>query len=62
LITYSFIKRSHNLQKQEILYDAATQELVWSSTIKTFDAEKEASMSRELGRFFLDSLRRDGLI
>jgi hypothetical protein len=47
---------------QSSLYDAATQELVWSSTIKTFDAGKEARMSRELGRFFLDSLRRDGLI
>jgi hypothetical protein len=47
---------------QASMYDAATQELVWSSTIKTFDAEKEARMSRELGRFFLDSLRRDGLI
>jgi hypothetical protein len=47
---------------QASLYDAATQELVWSSTIKTFDAEKEASMSRELGRFYLDNLRRNGLI
>ena len=47
---------------QASLYDAATKELVWSSTIKTFDAGKEARMSRELGRFFLDSLRRDGLI
>ncbi len=47
---------------QTNLYDSATAELVWSATIKTFDAENEARVSRELGRFFVERLRRDGLL
>ena len=47
---------------QASLYDAATEELVWSSTVTTFDADKGARVSRELGRFFFETLRRDGLL
>ena len=52
----------HDALLQTNLYDSASQELVWSATIKTFDAEKEARVSRELGRFFFEALRRDGLL
>jgi hypothetical protein len=44
------------------LYDATTEELVWSSTIKTFDAERDAHVSRELGKFFREQLRKDGFL
>ena len=47
---------------QSSLFDAATEEVVWSSTIKTFDADREVRVFRELGRFFSETLRRDGLI
>lgn len=47
---------------QTNLYDAATEELVWSSTIKTFDADNKARVSSELGRYFLENLRKDGFI
>jgi hypothetical protein len=47
---------------QASLYDVATEQLVWSSTITTFDADKEVRVSRELGRFFFDSLRSEGLL
>lgn len=47
---------------QTNLYDSASAELVWSATIKTYDAKSEARVSRELGRFFVERLRRDGLL
>jgi len=45
---------------QTSLYDSATAELVWSSTIKTYDAEDVARVSRDLARFFLESVRKEG--
>jgi len=47
---------------QANLYDAKTEELIWSATFKTFDADREAKVSRELGKFFFEALRKDGLI
>ncbi len=47
---------------QASLFDIATEKLVWSSTVTTSDADETAQVSRELGRFFFDSLRRDGLL
>ncbi|HLO27289.1 MAG TPA: hypothetical protein VK187_14360 [Geobacteraceae bacterium] len=47
---------------QTNLYDSTTAELVWSATIKTYDAKNEARVSRDLGRFFVERLRRDGLL
>jgi len=47
---------------QANLYDAKTEELVWSATFKTVDADRPAKVSRELGKFFFESLRKDGLI
>jgi hypothetical protein len=45
---YDFMKA----RLQANLYDIATEELVWSSTLTTFDADKEARVSRDLGRLF----------
>jgi len=56
--TYDFVKAT----LQASLYDAATEELVWSSTIKTFDADREARVSRDLAAFFFEELRRDGFL
>ena len=47
---------------QSSMFDSATEEVVWSSTIKTFDADREARVFHDLGRFFSETLRRDGLI
>jgi len=47
---------------QAILYDAKTEEIIWSATFKTFDADRPAKVSRDLGKFFFESLRKDGLI
>jgi len=47
---------------QANLYHAKTEELVWSATFKTFDADRPAKVSRELGKFFFEALRKDGLI
>ena len=47
---------------QTSLFDVATEELVWSSTVTTSDADETAQVSRELGRFFFESLRRDALL
>ena len=44
------------------LYDSATAELVWSATIKTYDAERVARVSRDMARFFLENLRHDGFL
>jgi hypothetical protein len=47
---------------QTNLYDSATAELVWSATIKTFDAYDVAEVSRELAKFYLQELRLKGFI
>jgi co-chaperonin GroES (HSP10) len=47
---------------QTILYDSVTEEVVWSSTVKTADADNKARVSRDLGRFFFESLRLNGMI
>ncbi len=54
----SFLKA--NLQTN--LYDSQTAQVVWTATIKTFDAENEARVSRDLARFFVERLRRDGFL
>jgi hypothetical protein len=55
---YNFIKA--NLQAN--LFDAKTEELVWTATFKTFDANNEAILNREMGRFFYEILHRDGFL
>jgi len=45
---------------QSNLYDSATAELVWSATIKTYDAKEVARVSRDLAAFFLESVRKQG--
>lgn len=55
---YDFLKAT----LQSNLFDAATEELVWSSTVSTFDADQATRVSRDLGLFFFESLRRDGFI
>jgi hypothetical protein len=47
---------------QANLYDSATTALVWSTTIATYDADRATRVSRDLARFFLESLRRDGFL
>jgi len=47
---------------QSSLFDAASTELVWTSTVKTVDADREARVSRELAKFFLEQLRKDGFL
>lgn len=47
---------------QAALYDVGTAELVWFSTINTFDAKMKARVSRELGSYFVEVLRREGLM
>jgi hypothetical protein len=47
---------------QTNLYDSATAALVWSATIKTYDAERPARVSRDLASFFLEKLRKEGLL
>ena len=47
---------------QANLYAAKTEEVVWSATFKTVDADRPAKVSRELGKFFFEALRKDGLI
>lgn len=47
---------------QTNLYDSATAELVWSATITTYDADREARVSRDLAKFFLENLRKNGLL
>lgn len=59
LTTYgSFLKAT----LQASLYDAKTEEVVWSATFKTYDADSPAKVSRDLGTFFFEALRKDGLI
>jgi len=53
--------RSHSLATlQSNLYDSATAELIWSATIKTYDAQEVARVSRDLAGFFLESIRKEG--
>jgi hypothetical protein len=47
---------------QSNLFDVATAEVVWSATIKTYDADRVARVSRDLARFFLENLRKDGFL
>lgn len=55
--------RSYSLATlQTNLYDSASAELVWSATITTHDAERAARVSRDLARFFLESLKKDGFL
>lgn len=59
MTTYgSFLKAT----LQSSLYDAKTAEIIWSATFKTFDADRPAKVSRELGKFFFEELRKNGLI
>jgi hypothetical protein len=53
--------RSYSLATlQTNLYDSATAALIWSATITTYDAEDAARVSRDLARFFLESIRKEG--
>jgi len=47
---------------QSSLFDAASTELVWTATVRTDDADREARVSRDLAKFFLEQLRRDGFL
>lgn len=47
---------------QATLYDTRTEELVWSATMQTFDGDRLAKVSRDMGRFFFETLRQDGLL
>jgi hypothetical protein len=47
---------------QTSLYDVATEELLWSSTVSSSDAHEVPRVSRELGQYFFKSLRHSGLI
>jgi hypothetical protein len=47
---------------QTNLYDSASAELVWSATVTTYEADRETRVSRELARFFLERLRKDGFL
>lgn len=44
------------------MFDVATETLVWSATVTTSDGDATAKVSRDLGKFFFESLRRDGLL
>lgn len=44
------------------MFDVATEALVWSATVTTSDGDATAKVSRDLGTFFFESLRRDGLL
>jgi len=55
---YDFLKAT----LQSSLFDAASAELVWTATVKTNDAEREARVSRDLAKFFLEQLRKDGFL
>jgi hypothetical protein len=45
---------------QTNLYDADTAALVWSATVRTFDAGQVDRVSRDLARFLLEQWRKDG--
>jgi hypothetical protein len=47
---------------QASLYDASKEELVWSATMQTSDGDRLAKVSRAMGAFFFESLRKDGLL
>lgn len=44
------------------MFDVATEALVWSATVTTSEGDATAKVSRDLGKFFFENLRRDGLI
>ena len=56
--SYDFLRAT----LQTNLYDAATEELVWSSAVTTFDADRKVRVGRELGRFYFESLRHIGML
>jgi hypothetical protein len=47
---------------QATLFDARSEELVWSATLQTFDGDRLAKVSRDMGKFFFETLRKDGLL
>lgn len=47
---------------QAALYDTSKEELVWSATMQTSDGDRLAKVSRAMGAFFFESLRKDGLL
>ena len=47
---------------QVSMFDVATGALVWSATVTTSDGDATAKISREMGKFFFENLRRDGLL
>lgn len=47
---------------QSTLYDSTTEALVWSASIETYDADRPTRVSRDLARFYLKNLRRDGFL
>lgn len=55
---YNFLKAT----LQSSLFDAGSTELVWTATVKTVDADREARVSRDMAKFFLEQLRRDGFL
>jgi uncharacterized protein YceK len=44
------------------MFDVATEALVWSATVTTSDGDSTAKVSRDMGKFFFENLRRDGLL
>ncbi len=44
------------------MFDVATEALIWSATVTTSDGDATAKVSRDLGKFFFENLRRDGLL
>lgn len=51
-----------NATLQVSMFDVATEALVWSATVTTSEGDATAKVSRDLGKFFFESLRRDGLL
>ncbi|MFZ4857232.1 MAG: hypothetical protein ACOYL3_12630 [Desulfuromonadaceae bacterium] len=44
------------------MFDVTTEALVWSATVTTSEGDATAKVSRDLGTFFFESLRRNGLL
>lgn len=44
------------------MFDIASEALVWSATVTTSDGDETAKVSRDMGKFFFENLRRDGLL
>jgi len=54
--TYTYVKLETNL------YDAASEELIWSVTSETIELRTVNKMMKSLGRAIIKSLRQNGLI